>query len=81
MTLTFKNFGQEAADAERRVKEKLQSEESAMLLLGVMAHVCLSLKVTLFMHGGQALVDRKRAHILNSSVLPWRLYLLDTLGH
>ena len=35
-----------------------------MLLLGVMAHVCLSLKVTLFMHGGQALVDRKRAHIL-----------------
>ena len=53
------------------MKEKLQSEESAMLLLGVMAHVCLSLKVTLFMHGGQALVDRERAHILNSSVLLW----------
>ena len=49
---------EEAAEAERRVKQQQQSEESAVLLLGVMAHVCLSLKVTLFMHGGQALVDR-----------------------
>ena len=32
--------------------------------LGIYAHVCISLKVAIFLHGGQALLDRKKGEML-----------------
>jgi len=39
-------------------------DEESLLALGLYAHVCVSLKVTLFLHGGQPLVDPQGGHHL-----------------